>query len=65
MSGLKPMVGGSGIILSGIGSATYLHKNYQSGTIISIAVYVILTLVLWGGIYHSVIPYMRRVLREK
>lgn len=59
------MIGGSGIIVSGIGGAAFLRTNYQSGTVISIAVYVVLALALWGGLYWSVLPYTRRTPKEK
>lgn len=58
------MIGGSGIIVSGIGGAALLRTNYQSGTIISVAVYVLLALALWGGLYWYVLPFLKRVPKE-
>jgi len=65
MSGLKPLVGGSGIIVSGIGGAAFMKTNYESGTIVSAAVVVMLALLLWGGLYWSVTPYIRRTPKQK
>lgn len=65
MSGLKPLVGGSGIIVSGIGGAAFMRTNYQSGSLVATAVIVMLGLLLWGGLYWSVAPYVRRTPRQK
>lgn len=65
MSGLKPLVGGSGIIVSGIGGAAFMRTNYQSSSIVMTAIAVMLALLLWGGLYWSVTPYIRRTPKQK